>query len=59
MLNNVYGPLYDLTRSLLIATYIDVDVVLVGLSIQLVVNRNNLQNIIFHELHEALKIATV
>ena len=45
----VYGPLYILTHPLIIATCIDVYVVLGGLSTQHVTNQNNLHNINFHE----------
>jgi hypothetical protein len=43
----VYGPLYNLTHPLFIATCIDIYVVLGGLSTHLVTNQNNLHNIIF------------
>ena len=43
----VYGPLYNLTHPLIIATCIDIYVVLGGLSTQHVTNQNNLHNIKF------------
>ena len=45
----VYGPLYNLTHPLVIASCIDIYMVLGGLSTQHVTNQNNLHNINFHE----------
>jgi hypothetical protein len=52
----VYGPFYNLTHPLVIATSIDIYVVLVGLSTQHFTNQNNLHNITFSWVKSLLKI---